>query len=502
MGADQSRLGKRDAPADYGAQSRAPTSEAITRAAVPATDAPGAPEGTDELSPDMAHILQQGVVGKEDERSLERHRELVAKLRSQGSNYQEERAAAYAELETMIHRDDDADAPDREDTSDKHADGEKAVQSETDGEDESDDDDNDDNESDSSEDDSDVTVAPAPLGEDDAYDAQPSTAPRTKHEIEDPEVPPPPITKLEQPDLSQIRALGRVHSIVDDVVVVEQQPQSCDSAQNTAIGTTAMPATMEVLDSESLLCFDDGQVLGLVYETFGSVLHPMYTVRFPSSEAIDRDTVHVDRKVYFLPGSSTVVLTKALRNKGSDASNMWDEEVAEDEVEFSDDEEEAAAKRRRRNKQGPKSSDPGAAVDPNDLEAASLGPLGGTQAGAGPSRKRKDPRRGQGARRGRETGPATYAPYEGHGYALPSFAPHINPRFAEQWFRGGSGYGMPSGAAPYSAQMPYMYPPGMYAPPYGSGAFPGSPGVPYSPGGQQYDPHTPGMDGERRPSGQ
>lgn len=505
MGADQSRLGKGDAPADDAAQAKAPASDASTGAEVPATDASGAPEHTDELSPDMAHILQQGVAGKQDEQSLERHRELVAKLRSQGSDSQEERAAAYAELEAMIHRDDDANAADREDTSDEEAHGQKATQSETDDDDESDDDDDedDDDESDSTEDDTEVNAAPAPLAEDDAYDAQPSTAPRTKHEIEDPEVPPPPIAKLEQPELSQIRALGRVHSIVDNVVLVEQQPQPSEGAQSTVMSTASAPATMEVLDSESLLCFDDGKVLGLVYETFGSVLHPMYTVRFPSSEAIDRDTVHLDRKVYFLPGSSTVVLTKAIRNKGSDASNMWDEEVAEDEVEFSDDEEEAAAKRRRRNKQNSKSSEPSTAVDPNDLEAASLGPLGGAQAGAGSSRKRKEPRRGPGARRGRETGPAPYAPYEGHGYAAPSFAPHINPRFAGQWFRGGSGYAVPSPGSPYSAQMPYMYPPGMFAPPYSSGAYHGSPGVPFNPSGQQYDPHAPDMDGDqRRPSGQ
>ena len=77
MGADQSRLGRGDAPADDAAQAKAPASDASTGAEVPATDASGAPEHTDELSPDMAHILQQGVAGKQDEQSLERHLSLI-----------------------------------------------------------------------------------------------------------------------------------------------------------------------------------------------------------------------------------------------------------------------------------------------------------------------------------------------------------------------------------------------------------------------------------------
>lgn len=76
----------------------------------------------------------------------------------------------------------------------------------------------------------------------------------------------------------------------------------------------------------------------------------MYSVRFPSASSIDSTAVYVGRAVHYAPTQSTYVLTRQLRKeKGSDASNMWDEEVGDDEREYSDDEEEAAAKRKAKN---------------------------------------------------------------------------------------------------------------------------------------------------------
>jgi hypothetical protein len=56
----------------------------------------------------------------------------------------------------------------------------------------------------------------------------------------------------------------------------------------------------------------------------------------------------IDQKVYYVPNHSTFLFTSALRlaSKGSDASNVHDEEVDDREREFSDDEEERAWKKR------------------------------------------------------------------------------------------------------------------------------------------------------------
>ncbi|GAC75140.1 uncharacterized conserved protein [Moesziomyces antarcticus T-34] len=183
-----------------------------------------------------------------------------------------------------------------------------------------------------------------------------SSAPATKNEILAPEVEQPAVRMLSGTDKATLRKLGKVHSIVDSVVVVEQDVQQnskSDPANShpAPVDSTGRQGEREgeysVLDTGSLLCFDDGQVLGLVFETFGSIHNPMYSIRFPSAAAIDRDAVQTGRSVFYLPGQSTYVLTQLLRSmKGSDASNMWDEEVADDEIDYSDDEQEAEAKRR------------------------------------------------------------------------------------------------------------------------------------------------------------
>ncbi|SPO26466.1 related to NAF1 - nuclear assembly factor [Ustilago trichophora] len=185
-----------------------------------------------------------------------------------------------------------------------------------------------------------------------------SIAPATKNEILAPDVEQPTVQELTDGEKQTLRKLGKVHSIVDSVVVVEQdvqqsskQPSDVANAGSVPVDSTGRQGEREgeysVLDTGSLLCFEDGKVLGLVFETFGSIHNPMYSIRFSSAAAIDREVVKTGKGVFYLPAQSTYVLTQLLRSiKGSDASNMWDEEVAEDEIDYSDDEQEAEAKRR------------------------------------------------------------------------------------------------------------------------------------------------------------
>lgn len=177
--------------------------------------------------------------------------------------------------------------------------------------------------------------------------------PMTKNEVLEPTVDPPPfpIVPLEL----EIRPLGKVHSIVDCVVVVSQNtgsaPGSSSQPLPAPIDRTGKSGEQHgeysVLDTGSLLAFPDRNVLGVVYETFGSVLTPLYALRYPSAQHVNQDQIVVGKEVWYVPSHSTYVLTRALRamGKGSDASNIWDEEVAAEEQDFSDDEQEATHKR-------------------------------------------------------------------------------------------------------------------------------------------------------------
>jgi len=71
----------------------------------------------------------------------------------------------------------------------------------------------------------------------------------------------------------------------------------------------------------------------------------MYQVRFNSSYPLDVNEARVSRPVFHVPARSKYVfLAELSKLRGSDASNVHDEEPGECELEFSDDEAEAKHK--------------------------------------------------------------------------------------------------------------------------------------------------------------
>lgn len=64
---------------------------------------------------------------------------------------------------------------------------------------------------------------------------------------------------------------------------------------------------------------------------------------------LDTDKVWLCREVFHVPQRSHFVFVDQLKSlRGSDASNIHDEEPADNEIEFSDDEKEAAFKAERK----------------------------------------------------------------------------------------------------------------------------------------------------------
>ncbi|CCO32766.1 H/ACA ribonucleoprotein complex non-core subunit NAF1 AltName: Full=Nuclear assembly factor 1 [Rhizoctonia solani AG-1 IB] len=153
----------------------------------------------------------------------------------------------------------------------------------------------------------------------------------TKNEVLLPEVKAPELTIV--PPEEVIELIGEVMTVIDSVVVIKGYASGVD----------------RVLDTDSLLAFEDRKVFGVVFETFGAVKQPLYSVRFPSASAIDKNTVWAGKQIFHVPTRSNFVFTSDVaRIKGSDASNLHDEEVAEDQLDFSDDEAEAQWRRNRK----------------------------------------------------------------------------------------------------------------------------------------------------------
>lgn len=155
---------------------------------------------------------------------------------------------------------------------------------------------------------------------------------RTANEIEEQVLPIPDVKITPE---TKIVFLGKVHAAIDNNVLIEA---------NTS-------GEYQVLESGSLLCSDDRQIIGVVAETLGRVENPLYTIAYATAAEVQERGLVKGKDIFYVEEHSTFVFTQPLKGmKGSDASNFHDEEVAEEEIEFSDDEAEAEYKRKLKQK--------------------------------------------------------------------------------------------------------------------------------------------------------
>lgn len=156
---------------------------------------------------------------------------------------------------------------------------------------------------------------------------------RTDHEEPEPPVEPPPISAFPA-EAGELHLLGHVHNKIGNVAVIQ----------------SAFHSEHHVLDSGTLVGLNDRTVIGSIFETFGPLAKPYFSVRFPSDQTPTLTALEIHQPVVFCPANpnfATLLKTLDVRalGKGSDASNVFDEEPAAHELEFSDDEAEQAHKR-------------------------------------------------------------------------------------------------------------------------------------------------------------
>jgi rRNA processing protein Gar1 len=100
---------------------------------------------------------------------------------------------------------------------------------------------------------------------------------------------------------------------------------------------------MGILDLDNLLFNANGICFGYIDDVIGKVDSPYYVVRF--FPTVDKTLFNKDEVIFFVEKNAKIVHTDKLNRKGCDASNAFDEEVPDDEMEWSDDEEEQAMKK-------------------------------------------------------------------------------------------------------------------------------------------------------------
>ncbi|TIA89644.1 hypothetical protein E3P99_01980 [Wallemia hederae] len=155
-------------------------------------------------------------------------------------------------------------------------------------------------------------------------------AAHTKNELIQHTIRPLPFAKF--PEDVKLILIGHLHSLIDQTLVI----------QSTVSGKD------KTLDQGTLLCLEDGTLLGEIFETFGAVDSPLHSVLVEAS-TIDKSLVKDKKQVFYAPQHATIIDTRSLAHvKGSDASNLYDEEIPEWQQEHSDDEAEQSAKREKK----------------------------------------------------------------------------------------------------------------------------------------------------------
>ena len=196
--------------------------------------------------------------------------------------------------------------------------------------------------------------------------------PRTKNEMEEPlELF---LVKEEESVVNpkdELIECGVISSLVPgEKCVVVQAHSSCSHTSNNDSSTMTSTNGLLPLDVLSLLCDEQRRAIGKISDVFGPVTAPYYVVTShrnlsekkggkeeEEDESGQEACLSIGMKVFAVVQQSVFVTPASLQQarslKGSDASNLHDEELPAEEQDFSDDEAELRARQtRNKNKRG------------------------------------------------------------------------------------------------------------------------------------------------------
>lgn len=92
--------------------------------------------------------------------------------------------------------------------------------------------------------------------------------------------------------------------------------------ENSLIIKAKTSGEFRVLQEKSIFCLDDRTVIGPLFEIFGRVQQPVYSVKFNTEEEFNRFKDCKGRTVYYVVPDSQFLYTDSIKHiKGTDASN-------------------------------------------------------------------------------------------------------------------------------------------------------------------------------------
>ena len=140
-------------------------------------------------------------------------------------------------------------------------------------------------------------------------------------------------------------------------VTIEDKFEECGTVKNVIENEILMTCinnnVLKVLNLDNIIFLSDKTCIGFIDDVIGQINNPVYAIKlYPNIiEQKIIEKINIGDKLFFCSNRANVINAIELKNKskGCDASNAFDEEVSEDEQDYSDDEEEVQAKIRKKN---------------------------------------------------------------------------------------------------------------------------------------------------------
>ena len=143
-------------------------------------------------------------------------------------------------------------------------------------------------------------------------------------------------------DNDKFEECGKIKNIVENKILME-------SINNNL---------SKILNLDNIIFLSNKQHIGFIDDVIGQIDNPIYVIKLYPKLIEEKifEKIKINDKLYYCSNKINVINAIELKNKnkGCDASNAFDEEVSENEKDYSDDEEEVNAKVKRKNKKNKK----------------------------------------------------------------------------------------------------------------------------------------------------
>ena len=140
----------------------------------------------------------------------------------------------------------------------------------------------------------------------------------------------------------EITFFGQINSIIENNKITVNN-------NNENINFLNSNNNNNILDLDNIIYLENKEAFGFVDDVIGNIDNPIYIIKIYPNLIKNGMKINVGDKLFYCNNKCKIFnKLNLVGKKGCDASNAFDEEIAENEKDFSDDEEEKNAKKKKK----------------------------------------------------------------------------------------------------------------------------------------------------------